>query len=231
MKEKIKKIHSLRLCFILISILVNFIFLFSWFSKKATPRFTRIAELKINEYIAQTTSDFKVLVENNSSSLYKIEKKSNGEIVSIDYDMEKVYEMADKLTSSLETNLFSFDNLNQQQMEHKDRKIILYLPIGIVSDSVFLSQLGPKIPIMIQFIGSIFSNVKTRVKDYGINNALLEVYLEIKITYEIFTPITKNEKTFSYELLLDSKVIQGTVPNLYGGYLESKSAFFDISFP
>ena len=60
---------------------------------------------------------------------------------------------------------------------------------------------------------------------------LLEVYLNVKISYEIISPVTEEEKTLEYQLLLDSKVIQGSVPNWYSSPYESKTTFFEVSFP
>ena len=109
--------------------------------------------------------------------------------------------------------------------------IVLALPFGIVSDSVLFSNLGPNIPVSIHFIDSVLSQVKTNVTDYGINNVLLEVYLNVKISYEIVSPVMEEEKTLEYQLLMDSKVIQGVVPNWFSGAYQSQTTFFEVSFP
>ena len=240
MKSKItfkkykKNKSSLKLGIIILFILFLVFFMFSWFSKEASPKMIHLAQLNLEKYIAHVTSDFKILLEKNYSDQFlNITENKNGEITSIDYNMAKIYEMAEEFTNSLEQNLNEFKSSNPYVKEEMlmDDTIILFYPIGVVSDSIFLSNLGPKIPIAIQFMDSIFSSVKTRAKDYGINNALLEVYLEVNIHYEILTPVTFEENIFTYELLLDTKVIEGSVPNLYSDYLETRSAFFDISFP
>ena len=105
------------------------------------------------------------------------------------------------------------------------------MPLGVVSNSVFFANLGPKIPVYLHFIDSVLTQVKTKVTDYGINNALLEVYLNVTISYEIISPVTETKKTLDYQLLMDSKVIQGRVPNLYPGLFESQTTFFEVSFP
>ena len=73
--------------------------------------------------------------------------------------------------------------------------------------------------------------MKTNVTDYGINNVLLEVYLNVKISYEIVSPVMEEEKTLEYQLLMDSKVIQGVVPNWFSGAYQSQTTFFEVSFP
>ena len=221
---KKKKNLSMKIGILFVCIFFLVYQMFSWFSNKASPKLITVAEKNIEKYVTHVASDFKLLLEKNNTDQFLIVKENKeGEITSMDYDMVKIYEMAEKFTNSLEMNMADTEELskfvNVDSKPISNGFLFLY-PMGIVSDSVF-----------IQYIGSVFSTVKTRAKNYGINNALLEVYLEIKITYEILTPVTQKENTLSYEILLDSKVIQGVVPNLYGGYMETRSAFFDISFP
>lgn len=240
MKTKTNIGHSnLFLKIVLLFFLIFFLVLFFLirFNEKVTPKLVHVAELKLNKYMEHTASSFKLfqLEKNLSNQLLKIKENEKGEIQAIDYDMPKIYALAESFTNSLETNINQTDifqdsnSILDADFSSKDG-ILLFLPIGVVSDYVFFSNLGPKIPVFIHFIGSIFSNIKTRVTDYGINNVLMEVFLEVSISYEILTPITMEEKELNYELLLDSKVIQGVVPNLYGGLMESKSVFFSVPF-
>lgn len=210
---------------------------FKKFSNEVTPKLIHIAKLSINKYIYHTTSDFKLLAleKNYSDKFLKVLENQDGEIISVDYDMPKIYQLAENLTNSLETNIINAQELNiyaanQKELKNVSQGLLLSLPIGVVSNSVFLANLGPRIPVLIRFINSVFSNVKTRVTNYGINNALMEIYLEVTINYEILTPVTMKEEQIKYELLLDSKVIQGQVPSLYGNVLESRSAFFEVPF-
>ncbi len=228
---------SLKIGITVISVSVLVIILFSWFSHNVTPKLIHISEKNINKYIEHIASDFKlfILEKNASDQFLKIKENQKQEIIGIDYDMPKIYELADKLTTSIDENIKDA-NAIKKYLEKKspftslEEGLLLSYPIGIVTNSVFLANLGPKIPVLIKFIPSVFSNVKSRVKDYGINNALLEVYLEITINYEILTPVTFEEKKIQYELLLDSKIIQGSIPNIYGGLMENRSAFFEVPF-
>lgn len=98
-------------------------------------------------------------------------------------------------------------------------------------NNVYFSQIGPKIPVIINLENSVFTNVSTKVTDYGLNNALLNVVLEVKLGYQIITPLQEEKKTLEYELLISSSVIEGKVPNFYGGSMESKNTFFEVYFP
>jgi len=227
-----------KIMIIIAFILFNVFFLFSWFSNVATGRFVHVAELCINRYIENVTSNFKTysLGKNSSDQFLEIRENMSGEIVSIDYKMEKIYDLAELFTKTLQQ---SIDNSSLfKNMPYKwdydvvnDYGIVISIPLGIVSDSLFLNNLGPKIPVYVHFINSVFTQVKTRARDYGINNAILDVYLDITIHYEIVTPLGMEEKKIQYEFLLDSKVIQGKVPNLFGGRYETQSSFLEVTFP
>ena len=45
------------------------------------------------------------------------------------------------------------------------------MPMFINSKDMFLSNLGPSIYVPINFVGSVLTNIKTKITDYGINNA------------------------------------------------------------
>ncbi len=237
LKTKKKKSIGLKITQIIGIVFLNVLFLFSWYSKNVTPKLIHLSQRSIEKYIEHTASNFKIftLEKNSSDKFLKITENQNGEIAGIDYDMIKIYDLADKLTNNIEENMMNSEILNKylnkkENISSVEDGLIIWIPLGVVSDSIFLANLGPKIPILVKFLGSVFSSVKTRVTDYGINNVLLEVYLDVTITYEIVTPITLDEKKIKFELLLDSKVIQGKVPNLYGGILENRSAFFEVPF-
>ena len=98
------------------------------------------------------------------------------------------------------------------------------LPIGMVSNYVFLNNLGPRLPIIFHFVNSVFTNVKTKMTNYGINNCLVEVYLDISLKYELITPVLEDEQKVDYSVLLQAKIIEGTVPSWYSGELITKSS-------
>lgn len=217
----------------------NAIFLICWFGNSVTPKFVHIAELNINHYIETIASDFKSysLEKNNSDDFLIIKENTKGEITSIDYDLAKIYEISDRFTKNIQSSLRDSNKITVIPYIEKDltskmeNGILLSMPMGVISNNIFLTNMGPRVPVFVHFIGSVFTQVNTKVTDYGINNALLDVYLKVKISYEIVTPMNQEMKEIEYDLLIDSKVIQGIVPNWYGKTFESQSAFFEVSFP
>jgi len=96
--------------------------------------------------------------------------------------------------------------------------------MGLIYNNVLLDNLGFRIPCKINFISDIDMGFKTRVKDYGVNNLLIEIYLVIDIKYYIMSPSTYKEFGETYEILVASKIVLGRIPMYYGGIMEKSSS-------
>ena len=59
---------------------------------------------------------------------------------------------------------------------------------------------------------------------FGINNAMIKVTLIIDLGQKMIVPYDIKKKNAQYKLELGSKLINGTVPSIYGGSLFQKSA-------
>ena len=66
---------------------------------------------------------------------------------------------------------------------------------------------------------------KTKITNYGINSALIEVNLEIKIKEKIILPITSKEIEVIQNTPIAIKLIQGTVPNYYSNGINKNETF------
>ena len=102
------------------------------------------------------------------------------------------------------------------------------MPLFINSKSMFLSNLGPNIYIPINFVGSVLTNIKTKITDYGINNALVEIYVTIVLETNLISPVVDEMSKINYDVLVASAVINGRVPSVYGGLIESKSGSLSV---
>ena len=106
---------------------------------------------------------------------------------------------------------------------------MLKLPFFIGNKNPLLVNLGPKIYIPLNFSGALLTNLKTKIKDYGLNNALVEIYVTIKINIDILYPYNKNKEEINYDVLIASSIINGRVPSFYGGVIDTKSK--NVSIP
>ena len=82
--------------------------------------------------------------------------------------------------------------------------------------------MGPKIPVKLSLIGDIVSNVNTKVTNYGINNALIEVSIYVQVESRVILPFITDTVIVETEIPVAMKLVQGIVPDyLLGGLTNS----------
>ena len=198
LKERLKRKYYILITF-LISLFL-FIIIFSLYSKKLNP--------KLNDYIVKDEIYKKVIKSNNFitneevNDILYIDKNKSNEIVYLDYDIDKTYKLLNKYIDSLKK-----DNSKSK---------ILTVPFFIASDNIIISSLGPKVKFKYEIIDNVKGKIKTKVTDFGVNNALVEMYFELEIGYLVVIPMNKKESVLKTEILISSKIINGKVPTFYG---------------
>ena len=227
----IKKIIIVFFC-----ILVLAIMLFNTYGNKNSDSIKKLVNQKLNkflyEYFNEKINEDVVKIENND--LLTITKNNRDEIITVDYNLEESYKMLSKISNLLKSSINDLENgkievsIYDKYLENGKNGLILNVPFFLYSNNIFLNNLGPKIPVMINFNESLLTNIKTKVTNYGFNNALLELYITVEMQKLIITPIYKDEEKFNYEILIGAKVVHGSVPEFYGNNYEVSSGIFDI---
>lgn len=201
LKERLKRKYYILITF-LISLFL-FIIIFSLYSEKLNP--------KLNDYIDFLVKDeiYKKVIKSNNfitneevNDILYIDKNKSNEIVYLDYDIDKTYKLLNKYIDSLKK-----DNSKSK---------ILTVPFFIASDNIIISSLGPKVKFKYEIIDNVKGKIKTKVTDFGVNNALVEMYFELEIGYLVVIPMNKKESVLKTEILISSKIINGKVPTFYG---------------
>lgn len=146
-------------------------------------------------------------------TLLMVIKNSKDEIVEINFDI--------KASTVLLSNITGYINNNIEGLNYHGYR--LDVPLGMISRNPLFMNLGPTLPVKIELSDVALGNVKTKVREFGINSALIEVYLEVTINTSIIYPFEILEEPATYEALVSTKVIQGIVPSFYNGVINSKS--------
>lgn len=89
------------------------------------------------------------------------------------------------------------------------------LPIGLATNIPMFANLGPKVPIKLQTIGSVESDVEYNIKEYGINNSFIEIAIKVTANVRVVIPFATREKPISTQVTVFGGVIQGKVPSYY----------------
>ena len=220
----------LLICFFCVIIIKNF-------NQKVTPKLIEIASRNLNKLTYNLFNNYTILTQIDDSilnNILSIHKNKNEEIIHVNYNTKNAYYITNLLASRIKSDFNAIEN-GKIELDYYDEElsqgldgIILSMPIGVASNSIYFANLGPRIPVKIKFVGMILTNLKTRIQNYGINNALIEVYVDVSISHEIITPVTFEAKELNYEILIAAEIINGTVPTIYGGAYETKSNILNV---
>ena len=233
-KIVIKKINLLIFSFVLVFIII--ILLFKIINERIKPILFDYATLESRKFasiIINKAIEKNVATDLVIEDLYIVSKKENNEITSVDFNPAIVNKVLTKVTSSVQMNLKNLEEGNLDLLEASDDVLIYYdkenlkkgiifrIPSGIVFNNSLLTNIGPKIPVRFTLVGDVLSGINTKVTNYGINNALLEVSVNIKLTLKVILPISTKEVNVETNVPIAIKMIQGNVPNYYSNGLNS----------
>ena len=231
-KRHLKNNKGLVISVFVIGTLILTSLFFQIFNKKVTPKLVMVAKYEFSKMVNTIASSQDVLnlFADKTDNLLKISKNSKGEILTVDYQMQDIYKLSNQITKELLREVLDENrsNLspylaNNQKYNHQDT-LLFMLPMGIASDYIFLNNLGPKLPVVIHFIDSVYTNVQTKITNYGINNALVELYLDITLKYDLITPVVGEGESLNYTMLIDARIIEGRVPEWFGDEMITNSS-------
>ena len=234
LKRKINiKLYNFLLVIIVTVILLSFLFI-HYYNKRISNKIISIAQIKINEYsndIIMDSFNEQILDEHEINNIIKISKNKSDEIIAVDFDLKKAYLVSMNVSKNIRDSLNNLEkqNLKEEFLDYYQKDgFVLLLPIGLASKNIYFSNLGPRIPVRIKFVGNLTTGLQTKIKEYGVNNSLIEVYLKVSLNEEIIVPYSSKKINNSCEILLSSQVIEGIVPSIYNGLLEKNSSLINV---
>ncbi len=205
----------------------------NWYLKSVTPKINILVQNKLEKITYEIITDkinTDLINESNLKDVLIITKNSAGEILTVDYNLEKAYTVNNMINNSVRNSITNLETGNFANSEFKlaEDSVYINVPLFINSDFAIISSLGPQIPIKINFIGTIITNLKSKITSYGLNNVLNEIYVSIEIEELITTPVSEEPIKLSYDILIDATMINGRVPTFFGDEIISESSILDI---
>ena len=240
-KNNIYNKNTINIMMIIVFFLIVLfsIILVNLYGKKTTKYSEVLVNQKIDKVLYQFFNELitnDIINKESVNDILEITKNNKGEILAVNYDLEKTYKILTDVSSILTKSINDFEHgkidvkLYDKYLESGKNGLVLYIPFFLSSDNVFINNVGPKMPVLINFNENILTNIKTKVTNYGFNNALLEIYITVEMQKLIITPIIKDEEKFNYDILVAALVVNGSVPNFYGGNYEATSGIFSSKF-
>lgn len=190
-------------------IIVLTILIMYFYSNELSPllmKYAKIESKKIAiDIISNGVSDevTKVLNEND---IFYTEKDNNGNVETIDYNSKVVNEILSVTSKRVLKNF--------EKVENENNGIITYLPIGVITKNIFFENLGPKIPVRLNLEGNVLTSLKTDVKEYGINSALIQISVKIEVNIQVVVPLYAKEMKVINEVPISIKIAKGNVSSI-----------------
>lgn len=233
---KNKKLKILILIFIFL--FFSIIFSLNFINMKVNPVLLDYAELesrKIASIVINNAVSKNVTENIDIDELFLITRDSNGEIKTIDFNPITVNKILTQTTNSVQVNLkyieqgkvelldLSTSELIDYDLDKLKQGIIYEIPSGVIFSNSFLANIGPTIPVKFSLVGDIVSYINTKVTDYGINNALIEVNIVLELSEQVILPFVSNKIEINTSIPVALKLIQGGVPNYYLSGIDKNS--------
>ena len=243
-KMKLKKVRKSNIIILIIVLVIISIMIgFKIFNTRIRPMFLKIAKSeskKIATLIINDAVGKQLVTDLTVDNLFNITKDNNDNITSIDFNSITVNKVLTLTTSTAIMNLKYIEEGKIDLLNLPDSVIVSYdkndlkkgiiynIPTGIVFGNTILANIGPKIPVKFSLIGSVTSNINTKITNYGINNALIEVYVEISVELEVILPLMTDNVEIKSSIPVAIKLIQGNIPQYYANALNNPSLSIPI---
>ena len=219
-----KKMNTLTFILLLIllfiiSLIISFNHLGKNLSKKVEEYSTLEAKKIVSSLINESIETD--VIDNLRNSLFV--KSGN----TVDFDSYKINRLVVLINKNLKDNLnklekgkIELDGITLLKDKSKIKKGVVYeIPSGIIFNNALLANIGPKIPVKLHLLGDAIVSVDTKITDYGINNAIIEVFVKINVTEQMILPFSVKKVKVEQSIPIAIKLIEGNIPSYYSsGY-------------
>src|SRR5690625_1800567 len=196
------------------------------------PTLMDIANEKTIEFATRTINSAVKSTERISfDDLVDIQMDNNGNVSTLGWNSEAVNRALRTATERAEYFLYGMNKGEQIDVDDPDLQPIEFgdsvgdlaskdptvveIPLGQATGNTVLANLGPKIPVHFEIVGSLESDVVHEVKEFGVNAALFEIYIPVTVNMQIVIPFSTTTTEISTNVFVDSRVIMGDVPEFY----------------
>lgn len=169
----------------------------------------------------------KYIAETSNLDILQIERNNNQQIERIQYNTKMLNQTRVQIIEMLENDLdymvqgnleaigVNLNKLSDEYYEKTSDGILFTVSMGSATNNPFFANIGPKIPLNLIAIGDATGDITTNITEYGMNNAMIEISIELEATVIIQMPFLSKEVTVENVIPLTIEIIQGTIPNYY----------------
>ena len=224
---KKNKIFTISLYILLIAFIMA-LFVIYYFSTFIGPGLIKSASLEVNRITSIIINNGVRKYLSNNSELEIVDIIRNGEKIEvIRYNTENVNKISMDISNSIEQDInylimgdlekidFSLSKITDSYYEAIDNGLVLGVSIGNITGNSFLANVGPRIPLKLELVSNVNVNIENKITEYGMNNALMEIFIEITVSPVIVMPFVSEEITVVNRIPIVTEIIQGDIPDSY----------------
>ena len=227
-KKKKLKITNLILLIIILLILITHKTI-NYVNKNISPKLKNYAELelkKISSIIITESINIDDLEKLNVNEICIITKNEKNEILTVDINTVILNKIIRNATTNIQEKLKKLELGIIDENNRKNKNgVVLEIPSGEIYNNFLFNNLVPKIPVKIKILGDMKTKINSNIKNYGINNALIEISLDITVTEKVILPISTSEINVTQTIPITIKLVTGTVPNYYSNGINKSETF------
>ena len=164
-----------------------------------------VVDKKINDVIKDNI--ISQTIDGNLNLNVKILNSINSNVVK-----ESQYLLYELEKGKLDSELMDVIGVKINQKKIKNG-IIYEVPISRAFNNLLIGNLGIDIPFKYKLVGQIKGEIVSNVKEYGINNALIEIGILLKYGMQVMIPMSSQLEENEIFVPLIAKLVQGEVPN------------------
>lgn len=219
-----------KIALFLASFILSIAGVFYYVNVQLTPTYLRYAEVQTNKIASMVISkainsrtanvlDVNDIIEEvPSDSTNMVTTKFNTEIINrvLSDTNSLVQSHLEQAEQGDLSSLPYLDDIEYDKQTMEDQGgVVFFVPMGQATNIPLIGNLGPKIPIRFHVIGNVQSNVVTKITEFGINNAYVEVSIHITVNVQIIVPLASKMSVVEQNIPVAMGLVQGQVPQIY----------------
>ena len=220
---------------VVFSVCLAFIMLFPvtmYAGRVVSYNMMNFAKAEVRKVVLQiiANSVIKAISENPEiNDFFNVRTNNAGEIELVEYDAVRMNKLLNATARRIRVNLKAVENGTIDELSYEDNALGIYnqqdirngviyeVPIGNALGSPLLANIGPRVPVRLHMVGDVYAFARTELEEYGINNVMVRVFMFIEIRERVQLPLMHEEILIQSIELVSIKMIQGKVPDYYGG--------------
>ena len=213
-----------RLLVFLILLCVGTILITNWLGIVLRPIVIKYGDYECENLVVQVTNQIVKQISNNKVTQQAI--KYNEEDSSLTFNVDILNSVSATTISKLQYYLRKIEkgdiqelNVNNTNIENNSdfNGLVYSIPFSRAFDNAIISSFGGEISVRYKMIGKVSGEIISEIKEYGINNALVQISLNISCKALMMSPVYSDERDIKVVVPLVMKMIQGKIPdNFYG---------------